>query len=227
MRSHDIMVDIETQSLAPNAAIIQIGAVQFDPMGDGIIGDPFLVSVEPICYEQKRTLRYKFGEQPNLADGVHWSQFDVDPVTVKWWGEQGSDAQAALDINLVGNPWDALNKFTEWVNKKSHFVFGDSERSCFWSQGWLDIVAIEYACKVTKVPEAWKYYQHRDSRSFIEENLRHTDEPYPDIEHKERLVAHRADHDAIRQVYQLQYAYNNMKNDKQQEVTSVSGETKS
>lgn len=70
----DFMVDLETMSVAPNAAIASIGIVRFDEFE---VMSKLYVSVDVQSCE-KRGL-------------------DIDPVTVKWWREQSEEAQKALD----------------------------------------------------------------------------------------------------------------------------------
>src|SRR3990172_7067060 len=59
----EIMVDIETLALTPDAAIVQIGAVQFE-FGKGI-GETFMRNIE-------------------MQDALHGSRA-VDLKTVEWW----------------------------------------------------------------------------------------------------------------------------------------------
>ena len=83
------MVDIETLSSEPNAVILQIGAVKFDPFGEGVT-DKFLVNVNPHEYQYNR---------------------HIDTKTIKWWQGQGG-APMDGDTPL----WTALAKLREFCH---------------------------------------------------------------------------------------------------------------
>jgi len=70
------MIDLETLSTRPTAAILSIGAVQFDPY-TGEFGQKFYTTV---LTESCKDL------------GLH---FDIE--TIKWWGNQGESAQKVLN----------------------------------------------------------------------------------------------------------------------------------
>lgn len=76
----NIMLDLEFMSLQPNAAIVQIGAVVFDPFGDPDAEIPeidrFLVNVD-------------------LADSIR-NGGHIDGDTVRWWLQQSDEARVAL-----------------------------------------------------------------------------------------------------------------------------------
>lgn len=93
---NDLMIDLETLGTTPDAAIVSIGAVWFDPRSDEL-GDEFYRVLE---LEQRRR---------------------IDPNTVRWWMDQSSDARrvfttmnreplasalSALETFIFSNPDD-------------------------------------------------------------------------------------------------------------------------
>ena len=89
---HHIMLDLETMGTSSNAAIIAVGAVEFDPATD-TIGRKFYATV---------------GLESSVKHGGV-----IDPMTVVWWMRQSSEAQreATTGIHDIET---ALNKFTQF-----------------------------------------------------------------------------------------------------------------
>lgn len=87
-----VMLDLETMSTAPNAAIVQIGAAQFHLDGDGIF----------VSFERTVALQSSL-----LAGG------SIDPKTVNWWREPGRPRHA-IEHNAV-SLGDALAHFIDWL----------------------------------------------------------------------------------------------------------------
>jgi len=89
-----IMLDLETMSTQPNAAIVAIGAVVMD-FETGELG--------PTFYEKVHL------ESSMEAGG------DVSGSTVDWWLQQSPEAQAELSLNRIGLQ-EALSKFYTWLS---------------------------------------------------------------------------------------------------------------
>jgi hypothetical protein len=196
----DIMIDIETLGLAPNSAVIQIGAAQFELGGDGIVGKPFLVSVNQDYYYQQGVIEH--------------NGYFVDPSTEAWWQEQPEAALKSLTMNLLDSPQEAEDALRQWM-RRSGFVTGNDFSSCVWSQGYLDVLCLENIARQNAKRPVWEFYQVRDSRTMIREMTRNFIPPDLSNILPDNLVLHRGDHDAIRQVYTLQHAvraYNNDNN---------------
>ena len=95
-----VVVDLETLSIHPNACIVSIGAVLIEDME---ITDTFYINVDGrTCKEA----------------GLH-----IDPDTIKWWGEQSKEAQEAWQKNPVPLQ-EAIDKFTLWYGKESIPIWG-------------------------------------------------------------------------------------------------------
>jgi exodeoxyribonuclease VIII len=145
---HNIMLDLETLGVGPNAAIIAIGAVRFDPE-TGVIGDTFY-----------RTI--------SLESAVQFGGV-IEPNTVVWWMEQPTDAR--LQAIASGIPiYDALTDFSDWVSE------GDLESPQVWGNGAnFDNVILSTAYTRLDIDRPWKFYNDRCFRTL--KNLVPVEEP--------------------------------------------------
>lgn len=87
-----IMIDFETLSTHPNAAVLSLGAVAFTK--DGLTGEEFYVNIDG---------------QDCVNLGLHVLQ-----ATVDWWATQSQEAKDALEADK--KPLlEALTLFSAWV----------------------------------------------------------------------------------------------------------------
>lgn len=110
------MVDLETLSTMPNAAVLSIGAVAFT--SEGVLSNEFYVNIDPDDCD---------------TYGLH-----VSADTVAWWSQQSDEAKKALEVDrhLL---YDALVLFNNWVKEvKAETLFGNGAdfdnpilKSCF------------------------------------------------------------------------------------------------
>tara|TARA_R110001632_G_scaffold68465_7_gene160462 strand:+ start:278 stop:808 length:531 start_codon:yes stop_codon:yes gene_type:complete len=120
-----VMIDLETLSVRPNATILSIGAVAFN-IDDGIL-DTFYVNIDASSCKNV---------------GLHVSQ-----DTVKWWSQQSKEAQKALavDPQPVG---EALTQFKDWYGTdRSVTVWGNGSA--------FDISILESAYWATDIEIPW------------------------------------------------------------------------
>jgi hypothetical protein len=109
-----LMIDMETMAVSPNAVVLSLGAVHFNPYGNG--------------YGDKLYFRISIDDQDTLGR-------EVDPNTIEWWGKQDPEIMEEAfspdnRIPLV----DAMDQFHK-------FAWGCD---CFWSHGaTFDLVIIE------------------------------------------------------------------------------------
>jgi exodeoxyribonuclease VIII len=185
----EIMIDIETLATSPDAAVLSIGACRFD-RGTGAVSNPFLVSVPRSYYE----------------DGMQ-TEFAVDPETCAWWDKQGDEAKKALGINTVATPYLAMDKLLEWFADNEFertFKFG---RDAVWANPpQFDLTILRHLAKRTygKEDVPWSHRQERDLRTIRALDQERTGRKYIDnLPGADELIAHRADHDAIKQAYEL------------------------
>jgi hypothetical protein len=136
----DVMLDLETLSTRPEAVILTIGAVKFDPFTD-------LIDVDRGLYQ-----RVSVDEQTEL--GRH-----VMEETLDWWGRQ--DPEVMLEA-LGDEGRVSIEQFTSELNR---FMIGVEN---LWCQGPVfDIVILENLYRQLNKPAPWQYWQIRDSRTLF------------------------------------------------------------
>ena len=103
-----LAIDLETLSLEPNAHILSIGAVFFDP-ATGAMGDSFYVEIDP---------QY---DQPNAH---------VSASTAAWWATQPAGVFPCRGEVMIG---DALRQFIEWIDPMERLrVYQQGDRDAMW-----------------------------------------------------------------------------------------------
>lgn len=101
---NDVMLDLETMSTNPNAAIIAIGAVAFNK-SNGVVD--------------------KFYVQINLDSAIQSGGW-VDGSTVTWWLKQSEEARSCFFSNEnAPHLMDALSRFSEFYKKHGGMVWGN------------------------------------------------------------------------------------------------------
>jgi len=136
----DIMLDLETMSTQPHAAITQIGAVEFD-LDCGLIGQTFHAHIA----------------LPSNAD--HARHIDAD--TVLWWMKQSEEARAAFLLPSVSLP-EALISFSSWMSYR-----GETKHLKVWGNGAsFDNVILTSAYKACLINQPWRYYNDRCYRTI-------------------------------------------------------------
>ena len=91
------MIDLETMSSSPNAAIVSIGAVEFDP--------------------NTGKLYREFYQVVDLQSSID-AGLEVSGSTVMWWLKQSKEARDALQKDAFRLK-DALASFTDWIDANS------------------------------------------------------------------------------------------------------------
>ena len=183
---NNVMLDLETMGKGPSAAIVTIGAVFFDPMA-GELGAEFEAHID-------------------LRDSARFGE--IDPDTVLWWLGQSDDARAALKPSGKSQRLDdALWGLYEWMVNGSE---GNNGNLKVWGNGAsFDNVIMRNACRQTRVPPAWSYWNDRDVRTVVDmgRDLLGFD-PKKDMPFEG--VAHRALDDAKHQVRYVSAIYQRM-----------------
>ncbi len=134
-----LMVDLETLATSPDAVILTIGAVTFDPASNKIFDKLYYrVDIES-CDRLGMT---------------------VNDDTVEWWSKQAADVQteAFAEDNRV--------PIEEVIEKFHKFAWNCD---AFWSHGaTFDLVILDcYYRKLNKVPP-WNFWQIRDTRTLFD-----------------------------------------------------------
>jgi hypothetical protein len=139
----DIMIDLETLATSPDAAILTIGAVKFDPFGSELKEpemDSFYVKVD--------------------LDSCDRIGLTTNDDTIAWWANQSKEAQAAAfdptDRIQIEDAFQQLYKFC-WGAKR------------VWSNGaCFDIVICEHVFRKVGRAIPWKFWEVRDVRTAFD-----------------------------------------------------------
>lgn len=137
--SFHTMIDLETMSLAKDAAIISIGAVRFNP-DDGSLGDTFY-----------RLVNLKSAQR---AGGR------IDADTVLWWMQQSDKARLALTGDGSVLIDTALMEFSNWLR--------EAPLEGIWGNGSdFDNVVLEGAYLRSSKTAPWSYKVNRCYRTIV------------------------------------------------------------
>ena len=134
-----MMIALETLSVSPDAIILSLGAVHFDPWGTGITKELYF--------------RISVDEQDALNR-------TIDPNTLDWWSRQ----DPAI-MEEAFSPDDRV-PLLEAVDRFHKFAWGCKT---FWSHGaTFDLVMIEHLYHQLQKPLPWSYVQLRDTRTLFD-----------------------------------------------------------
>ncbi|SFF14945.1 exodeoxyribonuclease VIII [Phytobacter palmae] len=140
-----LMVDLETMGSNPEAPIIAIGAVFFDP-GTGKTGPEFyqIVSLESAM---------EFGAKPDAA-------------TIIWWMKQSAEARAAITGGDAISLMDAIDNLDE-------FIHTNSANGIKYVQVWgngssFDNVILRRAYEQVGAELSVPFWNDRDVRTIVE-----------------------------------------------------------
>jgi hypothetical protein len=140
----DVMLDLETFGLGPTAAIVQIGAVEFDPycgLGRSVLGRRFQADVML---------------QSSLALGM-----TIDAATTKWWSDRGGLQQVSAQSLPT-----ALQAFVSWWKEGNNAQQPTEPGPSIWSNGAsFDVPIMQFALKQCGLAEPWHYRNIRDQRT--------------------------------------------------------------
>lgn len=171
--SNAVMLDLETMSTAPNAAIISIGAVTFDTNACTIGPDKFYRRID---------LRTCKGA--------------MDPDTILWWMGQEEAARKEFTDNAASQVPEvrALRDFIAWLN-----CCPLAKNYTLWANGAnFDPVILRSALKAHHIDSGFvPYYRDRCYRTAMK-LLPEVPEPV-----MPEFVAHNALHDATYQTMKL------------------------
>ncbi|ELT9934287.1 3'-5' exoribonuclease, partial [Escherichia coli] len=136
---YHLMIDLETMGKNPDAPIISIGAIFFDPQ-TGDMGPEFSKTIDL-----------------DTAGGV------IDRDTIKWWLKQSREAQSALLTDEIPLD-DALLQLREFIDENSGEFFVQ-----VWGNGAnFDNVILRRSYERQGIPCPWRYCNDRDVRTIVE-----------------------------------------------------------
>ena len=134
-----LMIDLETMGKNPDAPIISIGAIFFDPQ-TGDMGPEFSKTIDL-----------------ETAGGV------IDRDTIKWWLKQSREAQSAIMTDEIPLD-DALLQLREFIDENSGEFFVR-----VWGNGAnFDNTILRRSYERQGIPCPWRYYNDRDVRTIVE-----------------------------------------------------------
>lgn len=134
------MLDLETLSTRPNAVILSLGAVKFDPYSTRIDVDEGI------------NVRIDVDEQTEL--GRH-----VQQETIDWWATQPKEVQE----EAFGE--SQRISLAELIKRLNKFLVGADN---IWCQGPVfDIAILEDLYRQLGIPTPWQFWQIRDSRTLF------------------------------------------------------------
>ncbi len=134
-----LMIDLETMGKNPDAPIISIGAIFFDPQ-TGDMGPEFSKTIDL-----------------DTAGGV------IDRDVIKWWLKQSREAQSAIMTDEIPLD-DALLQLREFIDENSGEFFVQ-----VWGNGDnFDNVILRRSYERQGIPCPWRYCNDRDVRTIVE-----------------------------------------------------------
>ena len=132
------MIDIECLGVSPDALILTIAAVAFDPFSNRI--------------DQEHSMYYRIDpeSQPNRG---------IDDATVDWWTKQPSIAQEEAFGEKDRVPLrEALEKLSPLIWRSNRV----------WANGiTYDMTILEHAYKQNGINLPWQYYKVMDARTVF------------------------------------------------------------
>lgn len=133
------MIDLETLGVVPGCAVLQIGAVCFDPHGDEL-GDTFSANLDVTSQTQI---------------GMH-----REKSTEEWWSVQPKELRARLAQNQIV-PTKAIDMLESWfARNKAEFV---------WSHGAaFDLPILTLLLHKLKKRVFWSFWKIRDTRTLYD-----------------------------------------------------------
>jgi hypothetical protein len=136
------MIDLETLSVKPNAGILVIAGVKFNPR-------------DSIDHREADI----FYRRINIASSVEL-KLDISEDTVKWWNQQEKEVYNEAFTNTPRTDLkQSLIEFTQW--------FGTPKK--IWSHGAsFDIPILENAYSVCGLVHPWKFWYIRDTRTIFD-----------------------------------------------------------
>lgn len=133
------MIDLETLSVLPDAVVLTLAAVKFNPHN---------------CVGIVDQLYFKFSVDEQLAVGRN-----IDMDTLNWWSNQPPEVylEAMSDDGRIG--------VAPGLVQLTKFLVGVND---IWCQGPVfDIVILENMFRQNQLHVPWQYWQIRDSRTLF------------------------------------------------------------
>lgn len=178
-----LMVDIETLSTHPNAAVLSIGACVFELERPNVIPSTFLVNASI---------------KSNQDAGLH-----ISADTLQWWMTQKPEALRAMFEGDVTNIRQALVRLRLWAQEQrptiTHVWANDPDFDC---------VILSSAARATGEIWPWPFWMNRSVRTIGDLAFPDNDERKQVMAaFRAEGTHHRADDDAVAQAKFVQHCY--------------------
>ena len=149
-----IMIDLEALSTLPNAMILSIGAVKFNPFDNN----------ENDCPDGSVLLPSFYSRIDLESMG---SEFDISEPTMEWWAKQEEHIKdEAFNSKKRLRLKEVLTGLYRFCNDSNHY----------WANGsTFDYPILEHACRASGKGFRWMYWQVKDSRTVMK--LSHAEQP--------------------------------------------------
>ncbi len=139
---HHLMIDIEGMGTKPNAPVVSIGAVFFEP-NSGDLGPEFYQVIDL--------------ESAMSAGAV------PDGDTILWWLKQSPEARAAITTSDRVSVNTALLGLSAFIKDNT-----DAGRVQIWSNGAnFDGVILRASYERIDIPCPWKFWNELDVRTIV------------------------------------------------------------
>lgn len=136
----DVMIDIETLSTKPNAAMLSVGAAFFNIQGNRL-GRHYYANIEMSSYS---------------------SDYHIDPDTVKWWFTQSQEARDAVLVKP--------QPIKKVLMELGAFMRQGGSSLRVWGNGAnFDPVILRNAYETENIPVPWKFWNTRDVRTVVDQ----------------------------------------------------------
>jgi len=132
----NIMLDLETLSSKPNAAIVAIGACSFGKEG---VHQKFYAPINP---------------QSSEDHGLH-----ISASTFAWWTQQSAEARALFAVKDAASLGEGLDMFSRWC-------VGANALEMWGNGADFDCAILGHAYDVLAKTRPWKYSNNRCFRTL-------------------------------------------------------------
>ncbi|HCB1868427.1 TPA: 3'-5' exoribonuclease [Citrobacter freundii] len=140
---NNLMIDLETMGNKPNAPIVSIGAVFFDPQS-GELGQEFYTAV-------------------NLESAMEQGAVP-DGDTILWWLRQSSEARSAICVDDAMPISSALSELSHFINRHSD----NPKYLKVWGNGaTFDNVILRGAYERAGQVCPWQFWNDHDVRTIV------------------------------------------------------------
>lgn len=176
------MIDIETLSTKPNAKILSIAAMRFNPT-DPIYDFNYYTNKKDLTFYRKISL-----------DSLNIGKWDVDENTLKWWENQNKEVYDEAFKGTRTNITQVLLELKTFINNDD-IIWANSPS--------FDCVILKYTFNTFNQKIPWNWWNQRDVRTVLHLAKINSKKEKTNI----NFMAHNPLHDCFIQVYLLKKAY--------------------